>query len=217
MQSVDGSFINKLKKANRVVVVEPHSDDAWLGLGGYMLLNKDKKFLIVTVAISKKNVFSKSRLLSKFVNSENICLCYQNIEREDFERLKTNKIEDVWRVKNKIDFKEVEKKIKKFTGGDVLLLPQGYRDALHNLVSRIDGDGYYREIPYYWNRKEWVGVEYKYNDYDENSLVFELGETADIKWRIFDTIYRDQLGMFQFFRPYYKSIKDEIIFLKKYV
>jgi len=197
------------KTAGKIVIVEPHSDDAWLGMGGFILLNPDKEFLIITVSITPKN-YNKSFLLAKFGNIKNICYGYKNLEKWDFE--KESDMEKIWERKNRISFQQLVERIRKDSVGASLYLPQGYRDALHNLISRIDGDGYYREIPYYWARKEWKGAKYIYRKYSKSTRILLSDDVVYKKWKIFDTIYRDQLGMFQFFRPYYKTIKDEVIF-----
>lgn len=92
----------------------------------------------------------------------------------------------------------------------------GHRDPLHNLISKIDGDFYYREIPYFWAKKELVESNYSYRDFKEAETL-DISKVAELKWKIFDTVYRDQLGMFQFFRPYYKKIYDEQFFEKQII
>ncbi len=194
---------------NKVAICEPHSDDAWLNLGGYLLKNPDTEFLIITVFARKgRRVFT--HLLEKFGKIKTVFYGYENIEKEDFEN--EREIETVFLLKSGQLFEELEERIKRETKDyDLLLLPYGKLDANHNLLSRIKGNGYYREIPYYWTKNGWKNVDYKFRQFKREEKI-DIGEVAKLKWRIFDTVYREKLGMFRFFRPYYKTIIDEVIF-----
>lgn len=66
-----------------ITICEPHSDDAWLNLGGYMLLHPDYQFKIITVAVSPKN-YNKTFALKNFGKIENICYGFKTLEKEDF-------------------------------------------------------------------------------------------------------------------------------------
>jgi len=195
----------------KIAIVEPHSDDAFLNLGGYILKNPDCQFLIITVAKSS-NLENRTFLLKNFGKIDNIYYGYVNLEREDFKK-RAGDIQERWEEKNKLKFSELVKRIRKDTKGMKLLLPMGCRDALHNLLSRIDGDGYYREIPYFWAKKEWEGAKgYIYRKFSKKEKIYLGEELARKKWLIFNTIYGDRVGMFRFFRPYYTKIYDEEIY-----
>jgi len=205
----------------KIAICEPHSDDCWLNMGGYILTHPENEYLIITIAESPKN-HNKSFVLRKFGNIKNICYSCKNIEKDYFIKFDKDgvrgEIEDIFNAKNKIGFEGLKEKIKQDTVGyDKVYGPMGLRDALHNLIARIEFDGYYREVPYFWNRNEWKGVKYKYNEYDLNDIE-ELKLDDDkfqYKWKIFDTVYQDQIGMMIWFRPFYKSIQIEQIYQKK--
>jgi hypothetical protein len=194
---------------DEIVVVEPHSDDFALNLLGFCIMNPLHIITVITVAVSPKN-YNKTFLLEKFVNIRNICLGLRNLEKEDFKKGET--LEEVFFKKNGMSFEELKEKIKREAQNKILILPMGKRDPLHNLISKIDGDYYYREIPYFWTNKELVKSNYEYRKFQNHYTIQLPEEAVNLKWKIFETVYKDQLGMLKKWRPYYKTIKDEEIY-----
>jgi hypothetical protein len=211
-----------MKKRKQILLIEPHSDDAWLNLGGFILKNKEESDITVVTVFKDKDKPNFTKILADKVGFKHYDLGLINMEREDFKTKET--IREKFYQLNKINYNTILTLIVKKIGqkklhNSEMYIPMGRRDANHNIVSTICGaDYYYREIPYYWNRNHWknatgyIEME-EYGEFNEISLELDK-DTLKNKWKMFDKIYRHKLGMFRWFKPFYKDVTDEVVFMK---
>jgi len=51
--------VEKLEESREITIIEPHADDAWLGLGGFMIMNPDISFTVITICKNEETNRSK--------------------------------------------------------------------------------------------------------------------------------------------------------------
>lgn len=198
----------------KVFIVEPHCDDCWLNLGAFILQNYKTSQIEIATVFADELGPNFTMMLGNLFGIKVHSLDYTNIEKETF--VEPGRLDDAFLKKNGVPYSEMLKKIKDLAGDSELYLPQGMRDGNHNLVSRLEGDYWYREIPYYWNRREWKNVtDYVYREFNDKKVMTYPKEVISYKWQIMDTIYKRKLGFFRWWLPHYKTVEDEVIFFNK--
>ncbi|MBT4191923.1 MAG: glycosyltransferase family 4 protein [Candidatus Diapherotrites archaeon] len=130
----------------KVLIIEPHNDDALLSLGGTMLNSRAIDFTILSIVSNNNNGTTKFASLQDNVKS--IQWKMKNIHNNESE----NKFYKI----NKVTKQQLENKIKKISKNfGVVLLPLGLYNPLHKLISKLDLKQskqkvfFYRDIPYH--------------------------------------------------------------------
>jgi len=65
-------------EGSEITIIEPHSDDAWLGLGGFILLNPQLKINIITIC-QNEDVYTTKYISMPCKNVKTVCLHYPDI------------------------------------------------------------------------------------------------------------------------------------------
>jgi hypothetical protein len=197
-----------------ITIIEPHSDDAWLGMGGHMISLKDQ-FKIITLCKNEKD--NKTEMVANaYPHITNVFLDLPDIPWSKEHREEINgysSLEAYYEAKHGISVKQIREMIKPHLEGTTMNC-MGYRHPFHNLISNaIETDYYYAEYPYFHNRKSWC-VHIKSPEY---TLSKEL-DVSKVKseWNyILNFVYKNQIKTFWFFRPYYKNHDKEALYIKK--
>lgn len=226
------NIISKKLKTERVItIVEPHHDDFWLNLSGTMLMkDRDKeidKIKIISIfgvspGVSRMSTAIHKRWFNCDVVVKELWLknLFNGWSREKKRKYKEEGGTCIKRFEEMNGkYNDLIKEIEKFKEG-TSILPAGLNHADHNLLSKMAGDYYYREYPYYWyskkRRESFAQGLYKEDDYNQVARVKLSNDIWYAKWRIFAVTYIDVLGTFNpiFSRPYFRNVRDEVYFRK---
>jgi len=128
-----GSFFYPGQK---VLVVEPHNDDAMLSLGGIILSNPKVDFTILSII--SNNGFGTKKLSRKFGNVRSVQLNLKGVHNGESE--------EEFFSRNKLSKEQFVQKLRKFSlQQDVVLMPFGEFHPMHKLIGRIR---FYNSIRY---------------------------------------------------------------------
>lgn len=199
-----------------VAIVEPHFDDAWLNLGGYILLHPHTLFKIITVSkCDEWNKVNHTAELSKILpNVHTLALNYDSISvpriqtegelsKRDMKRVVDEKMKQIG-LKSYLDLflqnnnlphvRIVLEKIKRFIRDvDAVFQPLGLYHPMHTVVSqfRLHKRTYrYSEYPYkFYSAEKGIlrRVRRKFKEY-----VVDISEVIEKKVRIFKSVYITQ-------------------------
>jgi len=143
--------------SKKIAIVEPHYDDAWLNLGGFILLHPQYEFCIISIAEDKKNRLNETEKLSKLLpNVQTFALHFQGIPW-DFQGSGEEAIRKFC-VKNSLNSLDdlIEPLEPLIAGCDEVILPLGMEHPQHYIVSQIPLQksnaivAFYREFPYFF-------------------------------------------------------------------
>jgi hypothetical protein len=198
---------NYFQAGERVLIVEPHNDDAWLSLGGTMLKHKGTKFTILSIVGNNDLGSSKLRNYAK-----NVVSIQMKMLNAGLAETPQNFFE-----KNKTTRARIEKKIiqigKKF---DKIILPLGLWHPTHKAVGKlgIPNASYYGELPYIFFR----GKRREYLSARKGLLMhqIDMGEFAKEKVEIAKKCFGADARDFLTIGPGKRvsQVKTEIIFEK---
>ncbi|MCK4251412.1 hypothetical protein KAX97_08180 [candidate division WOR-3 bacterium] len=204
-------------KYNRsIAIIEPHFDDAWLNLGGFILLNPNTLFKILTVSKCEDwNKVNHTAELSKILpnvctlalNYDSISVPRTQIEGELDKRDIRRVVDEEMKQKgvksypelflHNNDLKEMTiilERIKSFINdADAVFQPLGLYHPMHIVVSQFQ-----------FNKKSYRYSEYPYKFYssEKENLqrirlqlkehIVDISEVVKEKVRIFKSIYTTQ-------------------------
>jgi hypothetical protein len=205
-----------------ITIIEPHSDDAWINLGGYILKNPDINFKIITVCRDVTNSKNETAKLSTiFKNIETKALKYTGIP---------------WYIKDNIKpgtynyhFNKLNKKLlglyrpnavntlkkdlqHECRNADLILLPLGAIHPQHLIVSSIELDKpckYYPEFPYCYNQS------LDFSSHMNDGKFIDIIDVIKEKIAVFTEVYQSQnclLSTTTKYGCYLHQIYQEIIF-----
>jgi|GEM_PF-3148299 len=133
-----GSFFNSKQK---VLIVEPHNDDALLSMGGIILSNPKTQFTILSIV--SNNGVGSSKLHNSISNVTSIQLNLKGVHNGE--------PEDVFFSRNKLNLAEFSQIIREYSiPFDAVILPKGIYHPLHKLVGKINlyNSYHYLDLPY---------------------------------------------------------------------
>lgn len=124
----------------KIAIIEPHYDDAWINLGGYILKSPNVHFKIVSVSYDGLNNRNETQQLANLLpNVETKALKFRGvhwnlihkIKKENYIRyfLKINKLQSLGQVSSVIE--------ESCAGADLVLRPLGTLHPQHVVVSHI--------------------------------------------------------------------------------
>lgn len=181
----------------KIVIIEPHYDDAWINLGGYILKNPNLHFKIVSISYDGLNNKNETQQLASILpNVETKALKFRGvhwnlihkIKKENYIRyfLKINKLQSLTQVSSIIK--------ENCTDADLVLRPLGTLHPQHVVVSHINIDlpvKYYVEWPYCYEEE---GCIDKYMDRAE---IIDISDVIKKKIEIFSQVYKTQLDILE--------------------
>ena len=203
----------------RIVIVEPHSDDAWINLGGFILKNPTDEFKIITICNDELNNKNETKKLEKiFPNIKTTHLKYTGMLLSDHKKILPDNYIDYfislnrkffwngYKIKN---FRDLEEKIEhEITSYDYIFLPFGAYHPQHVIISKITSTipmRYYLDFPYRFN-----------SDIDlfeliSKSVKIDVTDVLDKKIRIFNKIYQSQIAILEVKSKLGISIKENTV------
>lgn len=181
----------------KIAIMEPHYDDAWINLGGYILKNPNVHFKIVSVSYDGLNNRNETQQLANLLpNVETKALKFRGvhwnlihkIKKENYIHyfLKINKLQSLGQVSSVIE--------ENCAGADLVLRPLGTLHPQHVVVSHIKIDlpvKYYVEWPYCYEEKRYI------DKYMEHAEVIEISDVIKKKIEIFSQVYKTQLDLLE--------------------
>jgi hypothetical protein len=225
-------MVHEKEIGRTITIIEPHHDDFGLSIFGTMLKWSYEKKIDRVVIISCFSAGSgDSRTptseIAKFLQCETEVheMLWKNIFSNVKEQApEASSLEEAFYAKNGFKWEEAEKQILEKCEGTVIQ-PLGYCHTDHNLLSRLRPSQetrlFYREYPYWWHfgtsnyQQRYTPHLMKYPKIEEYEKI-DLEKYADYKWKIVPRLYVDVWGqfnpLFAIGRPWYKSIRDEVIF-----
>jgi hypothetical protein len=155
----------------KIAIIEPHYDDAWINLGGYILKNPEIDFYIVSLCKDYLNSANATKLLSDLLpNVQTKALALNGIS---------------WGARNRLSLMELD-------DCDRVLLPLGGAHPQHIITSRFKFDqetDYYYEFPYFYSNCSLENISHSEQTRIDITDVFER------KIQIFKDVYRSQIKM----------------------
>lgn len=218
-------MVNKIKEildsAKRIAIIEPHYDDAWLNLGGFILKNPDKEFTIISVCSDSFNKLNETKNLEGFVpNLKTKKLNYKGIHYNLREKLKKHEYRGYFCKLNRLkDFKEFESHLKEeIKDFDLVLLPCGFKGnnshPQHILASQLKSKNktfFYMEFPYFYEKSDNID-KIKFIQVYKLNIEDKINE----KINIFKKVYKSQSGIADIKTEFgdLNNINEEVIIKK---
>ena len=187
----------------KVIIVEPHFDDAWLDLGGYILLNKSKSFFLLTLSDHPTNKEDGTKILSRYLpNLSGRFLGYKSLGFDDdsldnlIKKYHTEDYEELFsrlNRKSSLDSiaRDIESNCSEF---DTVFWPLGLKHPQHILMDKLrlqrEGIVLYREYPYFLYEDQKHLLEEKTAGKQEKAV--DIKEVMDIKIDLFKKAYPRQ-------------------------
>ena len=190
----------------KALIIEPHFDDAWINLGGYILLHPKCEFFILTISDHSSNYNNGTDILKGiFETISGDFLGYKSIGFDDstihaMEKkyntidhekifLKMNKLESFAIIKNKIESCA--------SGFKNIFWPLGMKHPQHILMNKMNPFKkcfYYREYPYFfYEDQEKVRKNLVEN---KEEVVIDISSVIESKISIINRAYNKQNFIF---------------------
>ncbi|MCD6230029.1 MAG: hypothetical protein J7K00_04480 [Candidatus Diapherotrites archaeon] len=208
------------KEKKEIVIIEPHPDDAWLNLGGYILSHPKINFEIITCSSSPCNKSTSEKLSEIIENVKKVT--FLNFVDINWVKTKRKELREKYGFKTNATYKkelltkifedcntdsktandllkEVKSNITKKTE---IIAPMGIKHPMHSLVSMLlEGIAtkYYKEYPYFWSREN----KKNYGNFESDQRISFSKDIFEKKVDIFKQIYPEQ-----FFWLYVRGNKD---------
>lgn len=186
-----------MKTYKNITVVEPHYDDAWINLGGFILNNPEIKFKIISVSYDGVNKNYETQKLSEILpNVETKALKFRGIHWNLIHRIKKENYMRYFLKINKLEsLEEVAVHIKEnCAGADVVLMPLGTLHPQHVVVGNIKIDlsvERYIEWPYCYEKKGY------FDKYMKHAEIIDTSGVIEKKIEIFSQVYKTQLDLLE--------------------
>ncbi len=185
-------FMNQYKN---ISIIEPHYDDAWINLGGFILLHPEINFHIISISYDGFNKAYETQKISLILpNVKTTALKFRGIhwnmkhriKEENFIRyfLKINKLNSLSDIS-----KIIEEKCK---NEDLVLMPLGTLHPQHIVVSNIRLNlpvKHYIEWPYCYEEPGYI------NTLMDNAEVIDISKVINQKTEIFSQVYKTQIDL----------------------
>lgn len=180
-----------------ITIIEPHYDDAWINLGGYMLKHPEISFKIISISYDGFNkAYETEKLSSLLPNVKTKALKFRGIHWNLIHRiksenyisyfLKTNKLESL------LDLSEIiETECK---DQDLVLMPLGTLHPQHVVVSNLKLNlptKCYIEWPYCY---EELGY---FDKFMPEAEVIDITGVIERKIEIFSKVYGTQIDLLE--------------------
>lgn len=185
-----------------IFIVEPHFDDAWINLGGFMLLNPQHQFFILTLSDYPTNNTNGTNYLNfSFPNIKGEFLGYKSL---GFNDPWMKEIEETYKgmdygkmflsINNLASCDPIKEKILGFyQDKDVVLWPMGLKHPQHIVMETLNPFKkyyMYREYPYFFYPDQKEIAEKMVNGKKKN--VIDITKVLEKKIKIFNTTYPEQ-------------------------
>lgn len=219
--------------AKKIMIIEPHYDDAWVNLGGTILKNPGLDFTILSVSESNGNNLNETEELEDILpNVKTMALRYKTLPW-GLETPKSNWKDLFCELNSLNNYSEFEEKVRQEAEGgyDLVLLPLGVKHPQHILISEIDLPvkvKYYREFPYFfperiksvvecipWIRKKLGHQREVFNKIkDKWAEEIDMTDFVEKKLQIFEEVYQSQLFLSKTDKKGYtlRSLKTEVLY-----
>ena len=185
-----------------VAIVEPHYDDAWLSLGGTILIHPSVRFRIVSVSRDDEhNPIDRTRdLVDHVENLSAVALELEDLgwrRRDVMRRAKERGLDSplaLFLAENRLDEAALAARILEATAGaSLILMPLGLFHPMHDALAALDlraPVGRYFEYPYGVFRGWQAALRERTEGLHERRV--DVSEVAADKLRIFEAVYPDQ-------------------------
>lgn len=146
----------------KILIVEPHFDDAWINLGGFMLLNPDWYYKIVTLSDYATNYINGVDVLRKYIpRLDHEFLGYSSLGFDDpymhpiqQDNPNTDPLHIFMKINNLTSLSVVQERIlEASTEMDEVFWPLGIKHPQHIVMTYINPFHictFYREFPYHF-------------------------------------------------------------------
>lgn len=207
----------------KVLIFEPHYDDAWLNLGGFILLNPQYEYKIVTISDHPTNHKNGTAKLNRHLKSSisHDFLRYKSLGFNDstlFElekKYETENHDEIFlKINGLTDFSNVTKEIKSVSKGyDAIFWPLGLKHPQHIVMDKLNpfhAFNYYREFPYhlYKDQKKIIASKTK----NLKKIEIDISKVINRKIEYFKECYPEQVFLLDLFigGTYFTEIKCEL-------
>lgn len=218
--------------AKKVLIIQPHSDDALFSASHIIFGNY--KTEILTIENNKKRV-EEDRRLYEFIG---IPYNHLGLEFDDQSFYGYHKaysdvnVEDAKTYLKEFfgeeTLEKIEKEIllflhnfdKKHHGDTQIVVPWGVGHPMHIFVRNVvesvvvKGLWYYRDFPHSYKKRARRQVEEQLNDYKLLRSV-DITDISETKWELARKFYRTQSGLLWFEQGYIKKNLPEEIYIRK--
>jgi len=181
----------------RITIVEPHYDDAWINLGGYILKHPEIDFKIISVSYDGFNKAYETQKLSNLLpNVKTKALKFRGIHWNLIHRIKRENYVRYFLKVNKLEFlSDVSKIIEdECKDQDLVIMPLGTLHPQHVVVSSLS-----LKLP----TKCYIEWPYCYEDvgYFDNLMpradVIDISDVINRKVEIFSQVYKTQIDLLE--------------------
>ena len=185
----------------RILIVEPHFDDAWVNIGGYILLHPKDEFTILTLSHYPTN--NTAPHLQKYVPNviTEVHLDYKSLGFEDAHMKALEKQyprldhPQLFLMLNELkNFNDIKKKISNLAiGQDLVFWPLGMKHPQHLVMHHINpfpAPNYYREFPYFFyadQRSSGVSLTK-----GKKEVAIDIIRVLSMKIELFQIAYQEQ-------------------------
>lgn len=189
-----------------ILIVEPHFDDAWINLGGYILLHPENRIFILTLSDYVDNNKNGTELLSNILsNVEGKFLGYKSLGFDDsyMEKMQNDYKEKdhcklFLKINNLTSLTTIKKEIKKYADGkDLIFWPLGLKHPQHIIMDQINPFAsfcYYREYPYFFYEDQKNTLARKVKGLMEKNT--DITKVNNIKKSFFNFAYKEQFFIY---------------------
>jgi hypothetical protein len=180
-----------------ITIIEPHYDDAWINLGGYILKHPEIGFKIISISYDGFNkAYETQKLANLLPNVETKALklrgihwnLIHRIKRENYLRyfLKVNKLESLSDLS-----KIIEGECK---NEDLILMPLGTLHPQHVVVSSLKLNlpiKHYIEWPYCYEEPGY------FDKFMSSAETIDVSDVIGRKIEIFSQVYKTQIDILE--------------------
>ncbi len=189
----------------KIAIIEPHYDDCWLNVGGFMLSNPQHKYRVITISKDDNwgnNINNTKKLIKYIPHFESVELRYESLDvniqkvKQQIEEIGTNSLDDLFAEVNSLsDVNECVDRIKKtIKGFGALFLPLGINHPMHIMIGGWEFDIptlRYQEYPYAYYYEE--GSNLMNLTKGMKKFNFDILKVINKKERIFREIYASEI------------------------
>lgn len=150
----------------KALIIEPHFDDAWINLGGYILLHPECEFFILTISSHPSNYNNGTDILKGILgNISGNFLGYKSLGFDDptihamENKYNTLDQEKIFLKMNELEsFAIIKNEIKNYASDfENIFWPLGMKHPQHILMDKMNPFKkcfYYREYPYFFYKDQ---------------------------------------------------------------
>lgn len=152
----------------KVAIIEPHYDDCWLNVGGFMLRNRQHDYRVITVSKDDNwgNNVNNTRKLAKYIpNFQSVEFRYDSLDvnservKQQMQKSGASSLDELFSKMNQLSTEDevIAKARESVQGYDAVFLPLGMNHPMHVLMRSWSFDQpilRYQEYPYAYYAEE---------------------------------------------------------------